>query len=405
MNFPMPSLTRRLQLWCSVALLLAAALGACGGGVETGGTGATSTYVQGPVTGFGSIIVNGIRFDESSARIEDADGSNRARDDLRLGVVVEVEAGALATDASGTRVGTATRVRLGAQLLGPVTDLDLANGRIGVLGQRVRLTLATVLDGLPNGATSLGLNDIVEVHGFFDVNTLSASYVATRIERRTGMPAAFRVRGIAREVDAAAKTLRLGSQVFDLATTGLPAGLVDGSFLRLTVATAQINGRWPVATAALEQRRLEDRSEAEIEGLITAFTSNASFAVNGVTVDASRAAFSPLNAALATGVRVKVEGRAVAGVLVATRVELRSDDDAFDEGIDLRDTIANLDGQNKTFTLRGVTVSYGTQTQYDPPATESGLSNGVCARVLAVLDPTRTRWLATRITFVSDCGR
>ena len=395
----------RLRVWLGVALAFAAALGACGGGVETGGTGATGVYVQGPVTGFGSIIVAGIRFDESNARIEDADGSTRSRDELRLGMVVEVESGALASDGSGGRVGTATRVRLGAQLLGPVTHIDLTEARISVLGQTVRLTLATVLDGVVGGAASLRLGDILEVHGFFDVDAATANYAATRVERRSVMPPAFRVRGIAREIDSVAKTLRIGSQVFDLSASGLPAGLADGSFVRLTVQTAQGNARWPVITAAVESRRLEDRSEAEVEGLITSFNSNTSFAVNGVTVDAGAAVVSPSNAVLARGVRVKVEGRASGGVLIAARVELRSDDDTYIEGVDLRDVIANLDRAGKTFTLRGVTVSYGTQTQYDAPASEAGLANGVCARARAVLDPTRTRLLATRITFVDDCAR
>ena len=381
------------------ALLLA--LTACGGGVETGGTGPTgSSYVEGPIGGFGSVIVAGIRFDESTARIEDADGSQRNRDDLRLGMVVAVEAGALADDGSGGRVGTATRVRLGSQLLGPVTELDLANSRVSVLGQRVRLSLATVLDNLPNGAASLSLGDILEVHGFFDVNALTASYVATRIERRAVVPAAFRVRGIARDVDPIAKTLRIGGQIFDLNTVGLPAGLVDGAFVRLTVGPAQVNSRWRVMLVALEQRQLDDRDDAEIEGLITAFTSVTNFAVNGVTVDASAA--SPPQG-LANGVRVKVRGRATAGGIAATRIELRSDDDAFTEGVDLRDAIANLNTSAKTFTLRGVTVFYGTQPapRYDN-GNEGNLANTVRVRVRAVLDNTRTRLVATRIEFVTN---
>ena len=43
-------------LFALSALLLAASCG----GVDSGGTGAVS---QGPITGFGSIIVNGVRFD------------------------------------------------------------------------------------------------------------------------------------------------------------------------------------------------------------------------------------------------------------------------------------------------------------------------------------------------------
>ncbi|HET9821328.1 MAG TPA: hypothetical protein VFQ16_05830, partial [Burkholderiaceae bacterium] len=55
----------------AVALALGVTLSGCGGGVETGGTGASNTYAEGPITGFGSVIVNGVRFDDRSADVED----------------------------------------------------------------------------------------------------------------------------------------------------------------------------------------------------------------------------------------------------------------------------------------------------------------------------------------------
>jgi hypothetical protein len=386
------------------ALLLAVA--ACGGGVETGGTGPTgSAYVEGPVSGFGSIIVGGIRFDDSAARIEDADGSARSRDDLRLGMVVEVESGRIGDDGSGGRGGVASRVRLGAQLLGPVTALDVTAGRLFVLGQQVRLTPATVLGSPSGGAGALRLGDIVEVHGFFDVNVLAASYVATRVELRSTTPAAFRVRGVARDVDQNARTLRIGAQQFDLAAIGVPAGLIDGAFVRLVVQTAQVGGRWPVSSAAVETRRLDDRDEAEVEGLITAFTSATRFSVNGVAVNASGAGFPQGNAGLGLGVRIRVKGRVAAATLVANVVELRSDEDAFNEGIELRGTLSGLNRTTATFVLRGVTIFYGTvpPPEYVSPASESGLADRQCVRVRARLDADRTRVLATRIEFRDSC--
>ena len=50
------------------------------------------------------------------------------------------ESGPISDDGSGGRIATATRVRLASELLGPVGIIDLANARIGVLGQLVRLT-------------------------------------------------------------------------------------------------------------------------------------------------------------------------------------------------------------------------------------------------------------------------
>ena len=58
----------------------AALLAGCGGGGDAGtapfGTGtaaATSSYAAGAISGFGSVIVNGVRFDNSKAKVSDDD--------------------------------------------------------------------------------------------------------------------------------------------------------------------------------------------------------------------------------------------------------------------------------------------------------------------------------------------
>ena len=40
-----------------------------GGGVDSGGTGVTPSVSAGPITGFGSVIVAGVRFDDSTATV------------------------------------------------------------------------------------------------------------------------------------------------------------------------------------------------------------------------------------------------------------------------------------------------------------------------------------------------
>jgi hypothetical protein len=380
-------------------------LAACGGGVETGGTGATGAYVEGPITGFGSIVVGGIRFDERAATVFDAEDRPFDRANLRLGMVVEVQSDRPADDGSGGRSATATRVRVGGSLVGPLEDIGATGARILVLGQVVRLTPATVFEGVAGGVAGLTVGDALEVHGFPSPDFLVSDLVATRVAKRSSAPAQFRVRGIARDVTPAGAppTLRVGSAVFDLRDSGVPANLANGSVVRLLVGTAQVGGRWPVATAVVESRRLEDRDEVEVEGLITALNNQRSFAVNGVTVDASNATLPAT--ALAPGTRVEVKGRASNGVLVAATVELRSDDQVFNEGIDLRGQLSGLDTIARTFVLRGVTIFYGTTPapEYVSPASEAGLADGLCTRVRARLDADRTRVLATRIEFRDSC--
>ena len=117
----------KISWWDLGARVLVAVLGVaaivagCGGGVGEGGTG--NGYTQGTISGFGSIFVNDVRFDDSSAAVQDADGNPRTRDDLKLGMTVEVESGAI--DAASA-TATAAKVRFGSELLGPVATVDEA---------------------------------------------------------------------------------------------------------------------------------------------------------------------------------------------------------------------------------------------------------------------------------------
>jgi hypothetical protein len=134
--------------------------------------------------------------------------------------------------------------------------------------------------------------------------------------------------------------------------------------------------------------------------LITSLVNTMRFAVNGVTVDASAADFVDGSAGVVVGARVKVRGRSVGGVLIAASVDLRSDDDAFNDGVDLRDAITGLNTTTQTFQVRGVTVSYGSSPRFDN-GSEADLANGRRVRVRGLLSQDRTRAIATRIEFES----
>jgi hypothetical protein len=163
----------------------------------------------------------------------------------------------------------------------------------------------------------------------------------------------------------------------------------------------QVAGRWPVTAITAETRRLDDRDEAEVEGLITSLTSTARFAVNGINVDASAARFEDGTSGVVLGARVKVRGRSAGGELIASTVDVRSDDDAFNDGVDLREVITDLNTTAQTFQVRGVTVFYGAAPRYDN-GTETDLANGRRVRVRGFLSPDRTRAIATRIEFLSS---
>ncbi|RPH67003.1 MAG: hypothetical protein EHM83_02620, partial [Burkholderiales bacterium] len=85
----------RLARWAGGLVVASVALMAasCGGGdlagVGSGGTGNRLASVSyGSIAGFGSIIVNGVRYDDRAATVSSDDGTTRGA--LGLGMVVEV---------------------------------------------------------------------------------------------------------------------------------------------------------------------------------------------------------------------------------------------------------------------------------------------------------------------------
>ncbi|HRD97740.1 MAG TPA: DUF5666 domain-containing protein, partial [Rubrivivax sp.] len=175
---PRPGLCRYARGGILAALAgMAILLAACGGGVGSGGTGG---FASGPITGFGSVIVNGVRFDDTAATVVDGEGSPRTRDDLRLGMTVEVESGAI-TVTQGAQAASARRIEFDCALRGPVTALDKAGGAFTLLGQRVVVDATTVFDDrLAGGLNGLAAGRMLEVYAVFDPAGLR--YRATRVE-------------------------------------------------------------------------------------------------------------------------------------------------------------------------------------------------------------------------------
>ena len=404
---PLPAaLSRRTLLAAAVASSASALLAACGGGGSDaageapppagGGTATTSSYTDGVISGFGSVIVGGVRFDDSSASVSDEDGVALAAGALKLGHTIEIEGGRI-DRALGSAL--ALRIRLNSEVKGPVEAVDATAGTLTVLGQPVLVTTSTLFDEtLSGGLAAIAVGAVVEVYGILD--PANGRIVATRIEAEDSATA-YKVRGRIDNVDTAARSFSINGLAISYA--GLPAaqvppGLANGQLVRVRLATSPVDGLW-VATALRGGRRWPDAIlEAKLEGIVTAFDSSASFSVNGLPVNATTASFPDGTEGIVLGARVEVTGSIVEGVMQASQVEIEERRVPGPRQWDLRGEIGNLNTTDKTFALRGLTVWYGGEVDWRD-GSEALLANGQRVRVRGPLAADRTRLEARRIDF------
>jgi len=391
----------RNSIAAAAALFLAVA---CGGGGGDMPAPAGQAFTQGTITGFGSIIVNGVRFDDSAAQVSDEDGQIHNRSELKLGMTVEVESSGINR---GSNSAKANRVRFGAAIVGPVSAISAATTprTLTVLDQIVEISDTTVFDdSLANGFASINVGDVLEVHALLD--TATGHYLAKRIEPEPGA-AAFKLRGIVANLDTGAKTLMIGGALIDFSgvpAASVPANLANGQRVRVQLQTTRnASNQWVAISIRGDERRMEDVDEAEVHGIITDFTSTASFSVNGLPVDASKATFPDDTPGIVLGASVEVEGAIVNGVLVAAKVELedmhKNDDRNRNE---LHGPISNLDTTAKTFVVRGVTVHYDSATTVFKDGVEADLANGKDVEVKGTLTADGTSVQAASIEFENE---
>jgi hypothetical protein len=425
-----PSIKHTLAKWLaglSAAGLVAACLVACGGGgtstASNGsgiGSGGTGSFTTGSVSGFGSVIVNGIRYDDTGVSPSSQDGDSVSA--LKLGMVIDVEGSdtSQVTKTSGEiqTVAKASSIKVGFELLGPLDTslINTTNGTLDVLGQQVQVTVDTFFEpdaDLSSLKTNVGC-PYVKVYGFPRAGT---SYTATRIECVSTLPAYFRVRGLVGAVGGGNVTIN--GHAYPLAGTVAPPQL--GQVVR---AMLRNDASHTVVGFANEVRPLSQQRDARIEGIVSSYAaSTGTFSINGVPVKVDSATtLQPANLALgAANLRVEVRGQLVDGVLKATWVE--EEDDRYvapgsgggggsyppvsgDREIELHGTVANLNTSLKCFETRGVKVCYtstGTNRTVFKNGAEGNLALGAAVEIKGVRSSSYGyAIMATEIQFSND---
>ncbi|MBQ0942188.1 hypothetical protein KAK07_02435 [Ideonella sp. 4Y16] len=387
MNLLHPSPLRRAL---AVALGSLALLVACGGGVSEQGTGAPpQVYASGPISGFGSVIVNGVRYDDTGVTAKDDSGANV---DLLLGMVVQIDGENLDRSTTPLPTATAKAITVVSELLGRVDARDDVAGTLTILGQTVSI--------LPTPATdrAVAVGDLVEVYGLYDVS--NQRYTATRIQHRSGV-SALRLHGKVGSVGS--NSFTVGGATIRFTTA--PDGLAVGAVMRLKLATSPVAANtWTLQSAQASTTRVPaDDTEVEVEGVISSYTSLSSLVVQGITVDASGAALSG-GTTLAAGVTIEAEGVMQGGVLRATKVEIKKAEDGGGGGgtepveVEITSAIASVNAASKTLVLNkgSQKVDYSAAT-FRGGLTAAQLVAGLRIEVKGVLSTDGTTVLASEI--------
>lgn len=269
----------------SVISLLGLLLCGCGGtsssdntvsSIGIDGSGAPASVTAGTIQGFGSVIVNGIRYNTDSASIE-ISGQSALESELEVGDYVTI-VGSVNTDGSS---GVATSIRLQHNVIGSIDSISASTDSFSVLGQTVFVNADTFYDDLitPRSLSGLSLDLTVEVSGFTRAN---GDIVATRISISDGET--DEIFGEISNLNESIQQFSLEEITIDYSGLNLQATLTEGAF----VVVEGIEISEGVFTATALELNLdyfdfdEEIDELSFEGIIDEFVDADNFSVSGI---------------------------------------------------------------------------------------------------------------------------
>ena len=372
---------KQTLILAAAGLFAALSLSACGGGGGGGTQSATVTgKTTGEITGFGSVIVNGIEFSRKTGLADDKiklgfdNLPNQAEDKLKAGMMVNITG----TFNSVTGKGEYEAIEFQPELRGRLDDngVDLVNDKIKIMGREVQIEANTQFDSLRDLAelsADQGGNvnhPEIEVSGILDDNGILH---ATRIAKKT---LDFSNSGIAQVKGKMAALPAPTVNGFTIGTTAIvvDANTVFANMLRTDLPASaglvmEVKGTLTagVFTATRVEKKLAVEAQlndnVRVKGIAAGAVANNAFILNGpngpVTVKVANAVFlnggaAATSAIVAAGAKLQVEGSIEAsGALVATKVAIELEKNLKLEG---NAAASAFNATTSKLTLNGITV-------------------------------------------------
>lgn len=353
------------QLLC--LMVLSAGLVACGGGSSdkdsqsnSSRSAASNLVTQGMITGFGSVIVNGVHYDVDEANLS-VDDDSVVESELDVGQMVRI-VGSAHKNGHGKAVSLISET----QLRGPIESIDLTAGVIVALGQTILITADTFYkDG--QTADQLEVGDIIRVSSYTDDE---GALVATRIDLKSGDTGnSLQIIGAVSNLDTRAMTFTINDLMVDyskVTLANLPNATLSNGML-VNLQGRLVNDVF-VAVGNLRKSRFgfhhdDDISgDVEISGLITHLIANTSLKIGDVSVLINNATQYKhcRTTPLSEGELIKVKGVLDSNQnLTANEIKCKPH-----SKIESRGLISAIDLTAKTFSLNNLTFSVTDETSF-----------------------------------------
>jgi hypothetical protein len=329
---------------------------------------------SGVVSAFGSIYINGVKYDTAEAEFVngDLDDLPNAELDLDVGDVVWVR-GTVNEDGV---TGVAHTVIYDVDLVGTVAAIAPLTSTITVLGRNVKINSDTVFgDNFALAELSdIALGEVLKISGF---DQLDGSLLATRIDKDISTTALlYEVEGMISALDASAASLNIGPQVINYA--GFNSSFTP-SLNQWVQVKGSINDSGVLIASSIEietrqgdyglsagdvANELSGDTKIALEGVISEYSDSSTFAINGYAVQTSTETLYIGGDAsdVSLGARLSVRGvRSDDGqTLLVSRVYVRPPSNLEVEG-----NITAIDVLVGSVEVGGITVQIQSTTQLE----------------------------------------
>lgn len=320
-----------------------------------------NTLTEGEITGFGSVYVNGVKFDTSDTKFFDDDDNAISESDLSVGMLVKLY-GDLNSDDS---TGSAHTIHYSPEIKGFIESLDIDLMTLSVHGQTIVFNDLTYFDDTT--ASSLMVDDYIEVNGHFLEN---GDLLATRIEKKADTDN-ISIKGKVANLNTTQMQFTLGALTIDYETAEFDkftmADLADGQLVKvkglIANLTEDVFSADKVKLYTFKAENNHQHQHHYLNGVVANLQSDFSFMLGDVEVmtnSETEIKYGTLDT-LANDLNVKVKGDYnTDNQLIAKKIYIVNQVILKAEG-----AIEDIDTDLNTITVLGVTFIYNEFTRFD----------------------------------------